>query len=320
MVTAYSANDMAIILQNNWSLAGSLNKSYSPTMSEIVLFWGHANITRLDPTKYVIVSKVNPAGQENIIQHPEWAATTDVYTITCKYRNPDSSDAGINFSETDIQAMSLEVVRILKTQFDPTVTVGVFMQTDYKWLNRDDLTMSDVPELQRTLQLTLTRVVSRLTTVFKGYGGILVFDVSNSQGVNLPGQNYAYTEAYDVQIEQGYSLIEEQVSQHPAGSGIPVFFRGKYNGFMTCKIKIKKVDIGTNNTNALNRIFQPLVSNELPRVTFIWSETDTEVSPATYNTSNKLYVTRLKETHTTESISEWILQARIYQPSTWSIT
>lgn len=316
----YAASDMATILINNWSLTGTASITATPTMAEPVWIFGHPKIGGLDYTKLVYIYKVNQPENENQINHPKWIEYRDVYRIIAEYRVLGTDDTDFDLAQSDMESICGEITRILKTQFDPTKHVGVFMQSNYQWTIDDQFT-GDSPQLVRSLTLTLTEIKSELTTVYTGYGGVLAFDITNSQGSNLPVSNYTYTEAWDVQIDQGYNQIEEFVSQNPNNTGVPIFFRTIFQGSFVCKIKAKRADIGTNNTNALNLIWQLYTNNELPKVYLIWTVPDTTTPTAHVLTvSTPMYVRKMRQSYNVEQIAEFILEARVAAPSTISTT
>ena len=70
-------------------------------------------------------------------------------------------------AEQDIEDMTEEVERIIKSVYDPSAGTGVFWSTNRRWLIEDKLDVSGEMrlELVRTLNLQLTRIKSRSITL-----------------------------------------------------------------------------------------------------------------------------------------------------------
>jgi hypothetical protein len=314
---AYLADTLRDTLYNNWALAAPLRKSGTAgEKGQPVYFYAHTQIPAKEARKAVIVRKTSPL--ENVITHPKFEEVSDTFEITCYYVNQGGSLETYDVSETNIENMADEVLRILKTVYNPINGTGTFYRSNQVWQNRDDLTQL-TQVLQRVLTFTLTKVRSGLTTVFKGYGGVLAFDTSESTGDSLPVSDYTYTEAYDVNWTGGYGQIEEPIDQNPNGEHIPAFFTSRYDGRFNCTMSMKKADVGTD-THQLPTIGGIRSIGEVSEVVFLWSMTNTEPTPATLTASIKVRILSIEPNISLEDIAKVRLVGKIITPPTLIIS
>lgn len=309
----YQADTLRDTLYTNWALSNPLAKSGSAgAKDQPVYFLAHSQIPAKEARKAVIVRKTSPL--ENVISHPKFDEVSDTFEITCYYVNQGGSPTTYDKSESNIEDMTDEVLRILKTVYNPLNGTGTFYRSNQVWQNRDDLTQA-TPVLQRVLTFTLTKIRSGLTTVFKGYGGVLAFDTSASQGDSKPAQDYTYTEAFDVNWAGGYRQIEEPIDENPAGEHIPAFYTSRYDGRFNCVMSLKKADIGSG-THQLPTIGNIMTVGEVPEVVFLWSITTTENTPSTLTSSIKVRIISQEPMTNVEDIGKIRLIGRIITPPT----
>lgn len=313
----YQADTLRDTLYSNWALSAPLAKSgTSGAKGQPVYFYAHSQIPAKESRKAVIVRKTSPL--ENVVSHPKFDEVSDTFEINCYYVNQGGSLETYDVSESNIEDMEDEVLRILKTVYNPLNGTGTFYRSNQAWQNRDDLSQA-TQILQRVLTFTLTKVRSGLTTVFKGFGGVLAFDTSASQGDSLPAQDYTYTEAFDVNWVGGYAQLEEDVDENPNGEHIPVFFTSKYNGRFNCVMSLKKADIGSG-THQLPTIGGIMSSGEVPEVVFLWAITSTETSVSTLTASIKVRIISIEPTISVEDIGKVRLIGRIITPPTFVLS
>jgi len=300
----------------------ALAENVDPTITnEGVYILPHQNPEGSARRIAVLVRKISP--REDVVEHAKFDEVKDVYELWCHYvLEAVDPDVWIN-SESLIQQIEDEVLRIMKLSFDPANGIGTFFSTDRKWDNRDDFTQNQY-QLNRVLTFSLIKLRSRSTSVPVGYNGILAFDVVNSDGNGLPGSNYIFTEAQRVEVEEGWDTVEENVS--PASvlpMGVPVQFTGKFAGLAIIDIFPKVADIGSS-TNELNQIYQLLASNhisggiisEIPRI-YLSNTTTNTVSP-TPQTLNDYFVMRPNKLHRIYDQGQLVsfrLTGKIYKPS-----
>ncbi len=313
----YQADILRDTLYANWGLSAPLAKSgTSGAKGQPVYFYAHSQILAKESRKAVIVRKLTPL--ENVISHPKFDEVSDIYEITCYYVNQGISPATYDISEANIEDMEDEVLRILKTVYDPLNGNGTFFRSNQIWQNRDNLTETS-QILQRVLTFTLTKIRSGLTTVFKGYGGVLAFDTSESSGDSLPASDYTYTEAFDVNWIGGYRQIEELVDETSNGFHIPIFFTGAYDGRFNCTMSLKKADIGSG-THQLNTIGGLRTTGEVPSIVYLWSVTTTESTPSTLTASIKVKILSIEQMMNTEDIAKVRLIGRVITPPTLTLS
>lgn len=311
----YDADTLKDYIETNWSATGQISKTGSATMENPVQFFAHMQIPGNETRKAIEVWQTDPT--EDVTIHPKFEEVKQVYKIRCRYTLEGIDGTIYDNAESNMQGMEDEINRIIDTLYDPINTVGVFFTVTHDWENEDELTEA-TQILFRVLTLTLTEIRSGLTTVFKGYGGVLVFDTSESQGDNKPASDYTYTEAYNVQAEEGFAQIKENITGNPDGKGVPAFFRGSFSSFFQCQIFAKKADIGVQ-TNQLNTIFKQLSSGEIATVALLIQTTDTEASPATMTDAVFVKVTKFRREYDLEKLVVFQLQGEMTKPSALSI-
>lgn len=311
----YAADVLRDYLYNNWSLSGQVSKTAASDMDNPVFFFAHPQVPGTETRKAVEVRQVDPT--EDVTIHPKFEEVKQTYMIRCRYTIEGIDGDTYDNAESNMQAMQDEVNRILDTLYDPLTTTGTFFRVIHNWENEDEIGQT-THILLRTLTLVVTQIRSGLTTVFKGYGGVLVFDTSESQGDNKPGADYTYTEAYDVQIEEGFAQIKENITSHPDGKGVPAFYRGSYSGYFQCNIYAKKADIGSQ-TNQLNTIFKQLSNGEIATIALLMQTTNTEGTPATMTDAVFFKPTLFRRVYDLENLVVFTLRGELVKPSTITI-
>lgn len=313
---AYDADTLRDYLYTNWAGTGQISKTATADMDNPVGFFAHMQIPGNETRKAVEVWQTDPT--EDVVIHPKFEEVKQEYKIRLRYTLEGVDGDIYDNAESNMQAMEDETNRILDTLYDPLNTIGTFFTVTHNWENEDELTQAS-QILFRVLTLTITKIRSGLTTVFKGYGGVLVFDNANSQGDNKPGNNYTYTEAYDVQAEEGFDQIPENITGNPDGKGVPALFRGSFNGYFQCLLYAKKADIGSQ-TNQLNTIYKQLSNGEIATIALLMQTTDTENTPATMTDAMFIKPTKFRRQYETEKLVVFTLQGRPTKPSTFSLT
>lgn len=286
-------------------------------MKETVRFFAHDQLRGAgEYSKAVEVKKtLDPADTEGLTQHPRWEQTRDTFTITCRYRVVSIEEVLWDQAEQDIEDMCLEVVRIIKTVYDPTAGTGAFFQSDYNWTNADDLTTSQ-QEVKRILQFSLTHIRSREAEVFEGFGGVLTFDTSVSTGDSKPAGDYIYTEATHVVISEGTPVTSRMTRNSSSKTGKPVKFRGKFGGTFTARIFAKKSDLDNATVESLDNIYKAQSAGELPTAVFLHANDNKEGTPVTLTTSTFVMVTNMRKTADDEQLVVYDITGDITQPTT----
>lgn len=314
----YQADTLRDTLKTNWALTGDLAKSGTAgNVGQPVYFMAHPQIPSKEHRKAVIVRKLTPL--ENVVSHAKFDEVNDVFEIQIYYVVAGISLATYDNSEKDREDMTDEVLRILKTVYNPLTTTGTYFRTNQAWKNDDDVTSKD-QVLKSTLSFTLTKIRSADTTVFKGYGGVLSYDTSASTGDDKPSGDYIYTEAYDVKWVGGFKQIPELTDVTAQGEHVPVWFTGAYNGRFNCMINMKKADWTDTGSEQFPIIGNPLTNGEIADVVFLWVVTNTESSPATLTATIALRVISIEPAHDLEDISKFQLICQITKPPTYALT
>ena len=267
------------LLFDNWSLTGQLAKATTGDMTEPIHFFNRGQVPGNKFAKSITVQKINALGNENLVEHPKFFEQSDTFEITCFLQVPDAADDVFSVWIDFMQQMTGEVVRILKTVYSPSQNTGEFFRTTSSW-SRDDTFFPDDPELTRTLRFTLTRILSNDPEVFLGYGGVLVFDTSASEGDDKPTSDYEFTQATDIDIEEGFEQIPILTKDKSKGVGVPQLVRGMFSGTFRAVMFAKKSDIIGTTTEKLQNIYRtqtnPNIVNQNAEVVFLQSNPNTE--------------------------------------------
>lgn len=316
---AFAANDLKIILFNNWSLGGELSKNPSDNMKEPVAFFSRPQIEGNELTKAIEVQKVESAENENVQVHAKFTTKTDIYQIKVRYRLVNVQDDNYIDQLSDVEAMEDEVVRIITSTFaNPANVLGVFSTVERQWAILDSFRTGD-PELVRQLTLRLTGVFSEEPKVFRGFGGTLVFDTSASDGDNLPSSDYAYTEAYNYRISEGFSTVPVLTNDLSRGVGVPELMRGVFTGKFVVTMYLKSDDVDGSDDSKLNKILIPRTSNrDLPTVVFLHAHVNPNSEQLT--TTSVFKVSNITREETTEGLVSIRLTGDLVQPTVYAIT
>ena len=312
------------LLFNNWSLTGELAKETSSTMTEPVHFFERGQVPGNKFPKAVTIQKINALGNENIIEHPKFFEQSETFEITCFLQVIDSADDQFSVWIDLMQRMTSEVSRILKTVYAPSTVTGEFFRTNTGW-TKDDTFLPDDPELTRTLRFTLTRIVSSSPEVFLGYGGVLLFDFSESTGDSLPTGDYLYTQVERVQIMQGWRNVPYVTTDSPTTTAIPNYFRGSFSGRFSCNMQLKKSDItvpspNTPTLNLLSQIFLPQANGELGTAVFFHITPNTETPPFFLTESVPVNITNVEKITENEQLVEFRISGNLTGPTSIFIT
>jgi len=316
----FGADTLRDSIEAGWALTGQLTKTSIPTMKEVVQFYAHPQIVGNEWSKAVEVQKINTAGNENVITHPKFEEIHDRFEITCRYRLKGSNETQYDEAEQDIEDMCEEVVRIVKTVYNPSSGTGIFSKTDRQWVNRDNFEDASKPELKRLLVFTLTHLQSDDSTVFHGFSnGILALDTSATTADSKPASDYTFTEVHTVEIDFGYDVIAEYVRGGTATQGVADYFQGGFSGTFSCVTYTKKADITSSTIEALDNIYKLQNNNELAEIVFLHSVDNTEGTPVTFTESIPLLITRIRKTFEDTAIVEFTIEAIVSATTAYTV-
>lgn len=313
----FQADTLRDSIQSGWGLSGALSKTATNIMKNPVKFFAHPQVKQIETKKAIQVRKDTPLSTDII--HQKFTEVNDVFEVKCRYTVEDVKNSKWDIAESRIEDMCDEVLRIVKTVYNPNTGTGLYYKSMTGWDNNDELDkVSQV--LIRTMKLTLTRIKSENTSVFKGYGGVLSFDTSASTGDSLPAADYIYTEAYDVQWTGGFKQISELVDTTSVGARVPIYFTGGYGGRFNCTMNMKKADFTDAGTEQFPSIGNLLTSGEVSDAVFLWAVTNTESTAATLTSTLYLRVISFEPKHDLDDLSKFRLVAEITRPPTYALT
>lgn len=319
---ASQAETIKDALVSGWNLTGLLSKTASDTMTEVVRFFDRDQVLGNEVSKAIVVRKINDDLDENIVRHPKFMEVSDVYSITVYYRVTDVNTVNFSTALTNVEDMAREVQDIIKTLYDPLAGVGTYFVTRSFW-TRNDFVEQAQPELRRTLQLELTQIKSGSSEVFKGYGGVVAFDNANSVADSKLGSNYTYTEAYAVDMDEGFATMKYLTNDVARGQNVPQRFTGGFDGTFRCEMYLKASDLTGSTVERLHKLYQlqastPLVK-ELPTIAFLHAETDTEGAVKTLTTTSYIKVTNIRKLSNIEQLTRYFLTGTVIKPTAWVI-
>jgi len=313
----FQADTLRDSIESGWGLSGALSKTSTQTMKNPIKFYAHPQVKQIETKKSVEVTKITPLSTDII--HPKFTEVNDVFEIRCRYTVEDVKNSKWDIAEARIEDICDEVLRIVKTVYNPNSGTGTFYKSMTSWIRRDELDKIN-QVLIRVMTLTLTKIKSEKTTVFKGYGGVLSFDTSVSVGDSLPASDYTYTEAYDVNWVGGFRQVPELIDDNSNGDRVPVWFTGGYSGRFNCSMYLKKEDFTDSGTEQIKSIGNILNSGEVADVTFLWAVTDTESTPATLTSSIPIRIISIEPAFDLEDLAKVRLIGQITKPPTYALS
>lgn len=306
---AFAADDLRQVIENNWSLTGVLSKTGTSTMREVVKFYSRPQIQGTEVTKAVEVQKDADAENEDVMDHPRFLEITDNYFITVRYRAIDIQEESYNEALSNVQAMQNEVIRIIKTQFDPSNTIGVFSTSIRSWDIMDNYNTAQ-PEIIRRMTLRLTAILSDEPQVFRGFGGVLIFDV---------GGQYIYTEAYNLRYNEGFEHIPILTNDATNGIGVPKLERGMFSGKIVVDFYAKREDFEGGGDEKLDNIYKVQPDGTTPLVIFKHANQNQESTPKTLTTTTVFKATRIEKIVNQEDLVTFRLTGDIITPTVYVV-
>jgi len=318
----FAADTLRDTIETGWAPANTrIPKAVSAGIEQIVHFLAHPQVKGAHewPIAVEVAKILDPQvpDNENQIVHPRFTEVRHRFTVTCRYRVRNIDETLFDQAQQDIEDMCVEVVRILKTVYDPLAGTGAFFTARYNWSNNDNLT--DVKqELVRTLDFELTEIQSQSTEVFRGYGGVLTFDLSLSANMDsAPGGDYIYTEAHNVRIREGTTVTEALTKDSTNGARVPKLGAGVFRGTFAADIFAKKSDIGSTDEK-LDKIYLLQANGQHIEAAFLHATTNTEGTPVTLSHTSFVKVTSMAKIASDEQLVGFNVEGRLIKPSTWA--
>lgn len=161
----------------------------------------------------------------------------------------------------------------------------------------------------------LTIFIRRQISTTATPDGVLTYDTAISTGDNKPVSNYTYVNVYDVEFNEGYRTINEQVTTHPDGKGVPVKFRGAFTGRFIAHMHVKSPDFGSTD-DKVNQLMTIRANGEKPQVRFIYTQKDANTPPATITEIVDIEIDDISRLYSHVDLVRYRLLATIIKPST----
>lgn len=316
----FAADTLRDSIESGWALSGNLSKTATDSFKETVQFFAHPQIMGNEVTKAVEVQKINTPESENELEYPDYIEVRDVFVVTVRYRLDDSEDGQYDNSEADIEDMTEEVRRIIKTVYSPSAGNGDFHRASWQWENLDTHNSSK-PELVRRLVLTLSNILSKSNEVFDGYGGVLTFDTSESVADSKPVSDYIYTEVHRVRIREGFTTIPVLNKDTTNGLRVPHLVTGMFSGEFTFDTYTKKSDVNTSTVEALDNIYKlQATTGQHPTAVLLHANTNNEDPPATLTSSSFVKITSMEKISDDVDLVQFSVRGVLVKPSTYTVS
>ncbi len=304
----FSADTLRDVIESNWALGGRLSKTALDNMKEIVYFYAFPQIIGNETTKAVTVQKINALENERVVAHPTYNQVSDVFEIEVRYRTFDVQQISRDLAFSDLEDMTDEVVRILETLYQPSSDTGAYFQVSREWTRLDDYSTQQ-PDLRRRMRFTLTTLTTDSPEVYRGFGGVLVYDRSQGTG-SQPGADYEYAEVFNVKNNGGYQIVKELSRSR---FGIPHRFTGQYEGTFSFETRAKQSDIANGGTtNFLDNIGDLLANDELAEVFLV--QTVNNENGVALNQTTKILVTDFQQLYAVEELVSFLITGDVFEP------
>lgn len=316
----YEAKTLADALRAAWGLTGErLATSGTAGANELdrplIIFPHEQQPTQLYSNSIEVIKK-SPKSSNYSTEY--FTREEELFEIRVTH-NRESADPTVwDQHETDAEDIEEEILRIIKLSYNPLAGIGVYFTSNLNWSNRDTEGLkADKPYLFRVLSFTLTRIIPRKTTAFITYKRAVLLDVSESEGLSLPGSDYQYTEIFNIASRSGFKDHEIVVTDESDGVGIPWHYSGAFNGIFTAQTYVKSTDLGTEG-HKINTIWKKLSSGEQPRVTMLRTFTNANANILTI--AQKVIFLELQEVDPPHDLLMFNLIGKIIKPGTYTVT
>ena len=258
-----------------------------------------------------------------VVKHPHFNEVTDVYEITVYYRVIDVEEVNFSTSLDLIENMAQEVVRILKTVYNPSVPTNIYFRTANSWVN-EDMYQGNQPELRRRLRFQLTTITSDNSAVYPGFSGVLVFDTSASQGDSKPASDYTFLEVTGVTIREGYGLVPLLTKDVTKGVGVPFQTRGLFSGTFTANTMAARTNILGSTIEKIKNIYRTQgnspIKRQLAEVALLHTVTDTTVTPNTsaFTTQSFMKINDIFKDAMDDDLAKYVITGTLTRPTVFT--
>jgi len=317
-----AATTLRDTIETQWALTGELSKvstgSGATLMDEVVQFFDRLQVVGNEVAKGVIVQKINAEGNENNVQHPNFNEIIDIYELTVRYRVVDVDADNYSESLDLVEQMGTEVTRILKTVYNPSSTLNIYFRTAKNWTN-EDVDVGNQRDLRRRLRFSLTTITSDDDEVYSGFGGVLVFDTSDSQGDSKPVADYTFVSVKKIDCNEGFSQIPTLTNDVSQGVGVPLLMRGQFSGTFSALMYAQKTNIIGSTIEKLQNIYRVQTSSPIigqnAEVVLLRSNTNTESTVSTLTRKSFMKINRLVENSPDEDLVSYTVKGTLSRPT-----
>jgi hypothetical protein len=160
------------------------------------------------------------------------------------------------------------------------------------------------------MTLRLTAILSEEAQVFRGFGGVLIFDV---------GGQYLYTEAYNFRSSEGYETIPVLTNDRSNGIGVPNLQRGMFSGKLTVEMYAKREDFEGSGDEKLPNIYKSQSNGQLPTIIFKHANENTETVPKTLTTTTVFKATRMEKIANLQDLVTFRITGDIITPTVYVV-
>lgn len=316
----YEADTLKEILRTGWTLTGQLAADGTPAANKVanpLRFFAREQMKDKIATKSIEVNKETP---KVAIHNTEFfTEETDEFTIKIIRKLTGTAKTEWDQSEADVEDIEEEIERIIKLTFDPIAGIGVFWSSDLRWKDADEINLpKQDPYIVRILTLRLSRLVSGAADMFDSFQRGAFFDLSGSSNMdNPPGGNFTYAQMFDIEDSEGFRDIEVDVTSHPDGVGIPLYYAGRFGGILIMKAYLDDNVFGTS-ADKINRIY--LRQNNGEKIEAAIVRTYTNRASQTITLTTILRVDNVRIVELTTGLMTWQITSKIIKPTTMVIT
>lgn len=316
----YEADTLLQLFKLNWGLTDPkvVLEGTANAVGKIrpIRIFAHEQISDKIQTKSIEIIKQSPLITRDV---DEFLTTeTDEFLFRGYYKLQGTSKGPWDISESDMEDIEEEIERIIGITFNPQNGTNIFFTISYNWQNKDSINVKQDPIIVRELRIRLTRLFSRATTVFDSFQRGVFFDLSASSNMDTPpGGDVNYTEVFNVAMNEGFREKEVQVTDHPDGPGIPLFYSGGFSGIITLDAYFRSSEVGAETAD-LNQIHLRQNNGEKAEVALVRTHTNNNSQTITLTTI--IRVEQIKLTEPKSSLLQWQILAKIIKPTTMVIT
>jgi len=311
----YDSDTLMQSIANGWSLTGTtFGKDGDPTAGEYPLqFFAHY---QLEPAEYEKAIEVTQAlgPLVNEFKGEFFLRQEQNFLIRVRFKMEGSQKDSWDYTEDAVQQMCNEVLRILDSVYDPYIAVGPFWESDRIWSNQDDL-KSTTPTLIRVLTLKLSVILPRNTQVMDTFHRGVLIDKSGSVPSFGTG-TYQYTEVDEVQNKEGFTVRQIIPTSHPDGAGLPLNYRGHFDGSWMASSFLKGSDLGLT-PEFINQLYILVSNGEQRECAFI--QTYLSNSGKMLTKTSTVLVTDVADSYPKTELAKITFYGKIIKPSNWSV-